>query len=545
MIMRNYRKKPLYKIVSLLLILSILHLTVSCKYFKVKETAPSELKEVADIGEQYNYFVLHHHNRMVSLKQIELDSTSISGTISKLDSTVWYEKGRTTRIKSNEKSIVHEVHIYLNENYDTLKAGAKQSIPLEYLEEIQVIDPDTGATVASYFLGTLGVIAGAFAILLVIVAATKSSCPYVFSYNGETFLFEGEIFGGAIMQNLQREDYIPLPGLKIENNQVRVRINNELKEKHFVDVANLLMVSHPMGTRVLIDSNGKPRIISNTVQPTEAYTLKGNEVLNPLLEKDNNCILFNEENENTNAVILKFSNENPMEKSRLMLTAKNTLWLDYIFTKFTEKLGGFFDLWMKEQAELTAQQRMQRTIEEGFPLTVSVLKKGKWQIIEHIPTVGPLAMRDFVIPVNTKELGKEILIKIETGFLYWELDYAAMDFTPQSNINLKRIKATEVYSSDQLNWKKALSRVDGKYMEQPAPGMIAEMTFAVEPGKTELQQSFFLHTSGYYELIRNYRGLPRLKELKKFKQVGYFPEYSRLLYNSIQQEKLSLARGNN
>lgn len=522
-----------------------MHLTVGCKYYKVKEPAPSELKEVADIGQQYNYFVLHHNNRMVALKQIALDSTSISGTISKLDSVVWYERGRSTRIKSNEKSIVHEVHIYVNENYDSLKVGEKESIPLEYLEEIRVIDSDTGATVASYILGTLGVVAGAFAVLLVIVAATKSSCPYVYSYNGETFVFEGEIFGGAIMQNLQRQDYIPLPGLKVENNQVRLRINNELKERHFVDVANLLQVEHSKNSKVLLDYLGKPHIISDAMYPTEAFTKMGNDVLEPLLEIDNNSILFNEDNENTNAVILKFKNENPMEVAKLVLTTKNTLWLDYIFTKFTEKFGVYFNRWMDEQAELPAQKRIQRTIEEGFPLTVSVHKHGDWQVIAHIPTVGPLAMRDFILPFNTRALGEEILIKVETGFLYWELDYAAMDFTPENNLKMKRIKASEVNSSDGLDWQKALNRVDGEYMEQPAPGMIAEMTFEVDPGKADQQQSFFLHTAGYYELIRNYQGLPKLQELKKFKEVGYFPEYSRRLYNSIQEEKLSLARLNN
>jgi hypothetical protein len=68
--------------------------------------------------------------------------------------------------------------LYLFKNTKEPQLGFVE-IPLADVKEIRIIEHDTGKTIASYLLTGVGVIAAAYAVLVIIVLLTKSSCPYV------------------------------------------------------------------------------------------------------------------------------------------------------------------------------------------------------------------------------------------------------------------------------------------------------------------------------------------------------------------------------
>lgn len=548
--MKKSTKNYINKIISYLLIITLLHLSISCRYFKVIEPAPDELYKAAKVDQKPNYFILHYKNNQYAFKNVELDTTALTGIITKLDTETWYYEGRGTRIKAGESSILNEVHVYVKDTFEIEEIAGHQSIPLKYLQEIKVIDINSGTTVASAIFGTLGVLTALLVIVALLSAkprpqtTSSSSCPYIYSFNGETFVFEGEIFGGANMKSLERQDYLPLPALQVQGKQVKLQINNELEERHFIDLASLVSVYHPEGSRVLLDLKGEPQLISNPEQPREATTTNGKDLKKLVQAEDEKSIMFIEEDNNTNGIILRFKNNHQADEAKLIIRAKNSLWLDFLYSKFTEKFGSYFNKWMKNKSKEPYKKRWQRVIEENIPLTISVFENNKWKLIEHVPTVGPMAMRDIVIPFEKKGINGDLLVKIETGFMFWELDYVAIDYSKNPEMKKYTFLPEQVNSSDQLNWKKALKQADGIYMEQPEKGMSAELTFDLANHTTSGNQSFFLHSEGYYEVIREYSGLPKISELKKFKEKGYFTEYSRLLYQAMAQEKLQLTQIN-
>ena len=81
-------------------------------------------------------------------------------------------------------------------------------------------------------------------------------------------------------------------------------------------------------------------------------------------------------------------------------------------------------------------------------------------------------------------------------------------------------------TGDQI-WTAALTHADGSYMAQETTGDITQVFYEIPPTLQNQPHSVFLHTRGYYELIRSFEGPPRYAELKRFKDPTYFSDYSR------------------
>jgi hypothetical protein len=527
--MKNIRSAVYSKFISLILVILMLNLTGCTTYFTYNKAARTPAN-IESIGKLHKYFIVHSGEDKFALENISLDTLNLSGTFAVPKNDIIYNESRYKSYKSTEKNILNEVHIYLSETSPKPTIGTF-SVPIADIKEIRIIEKDHFKTIASYTIGTGLAIGGILVILMIIVLLTKSSCPYVYSYDGGSFIFEGEIFGGAIAKNLERDDYMPLPSLKQHDGEFRIRISNELKERQYTDIAELLVIDHDPDQKVLLDKNGQPQLLCDMIAPQKAASFNGNDLNYTLQAKDDQVYFFNDENYLKNGVNLKFKKPLNVSAGKLVLNAKNTLWFDYIFGKFLEKFGGRYDDWTAKQAELSKEERMRKIEEIDFPLSIYAKTNNEWRLIEKLYTIGPLASRDFVIPIDLTGIdGEELEIKLETGFMFWEIDHAAIDFTENKELEITFLKPFKADGTGGHDWTFALSQTDEKYMAQESTGDVTEITFKAEPSAPDKVRSAFLHTRGYYELVRDFTGLPEITELNKFKKPGYFSEFSRSEY---------------
>lgn len=569
--MKKILSKKAKRRLCLFLSLLILFYTTACNYFKVKTTGPEGL---AGIGKLQKEFFIHNQVDISGATQLwwltepEVSENHLAGKLEEviIDTLVQavnpyrdpsvqgdtivsyrynkrfhYEPGRPYRIKKSEKDILHEVHIYVE---GPLMFAGQAAISLDNIREVHIIEKDTGKTTASYIFGTLGVIAGVFALLLIIVALTKSSCPYIYTFDGEAYIFQGEIYGGAIQRNLERHDFMPLPFLRPVDGEYRLRLSNELKERQYTDLAELMVVNHSTGSKVLLDSGGQPHLFSNPIPPRQALSEEGLDLSSSLSATDRSAFLFNEVETEIKAIHLSFPKPENAHTARLLLNAGNTLWLDYIFGEFSKKFGSFHSRWMEKQGRIPAEERWRQAIGQEFPLSIYLNTKHGWELVEHLPTVGPLASRDFVIPINIDRVaGEQIELCLQTGFFFWEVDYAALDFTDQQPLDIRKVQATLATGQDGVSRRAELAADDGLYFAQPVAGMVAELRFSAVPVPEGQSQSVFLHAKGYYEHVRDYTGLPKISELKKFREPGHFSDYSEAEYLQVleRQEELLTA----
>lgn len=139
-----------------LIIVMMLQMT-SCSYYQVKTLTRHDIGGTRgyDLGEKK--WIIHAGDETYLLTEPRIDSSFLSGNLIKMDTAFYFYKENNTvkRYRSSEKEITKEVHVYIGEvNLQPPYA----EIPLNKLEEISVINPNIGKSVAKAFFSTAGIL---------------------------------------------------------------------------------------------------------------------------------------------------------------------------------------------------------------------------------------------------------------------------------------------------------------------------------------------------------------------------------------------------
>jgi hypothetical protein len=197
-----------------------------------------------------------------------------------------------------------------------------------------------------------------------------------------------------------------------------------------------------------------------------------------------------------------------------------------------------YNRWATKQRAEPRAKLAQWQWDQGIPLTVHLQTEAGWQLVEAVPSVGPLAARDLVIPIDLTGLASQqnIKLKLSGGFMFWELDYAAMDFSPNVAVEVKKHPLQRALTEKGKEVLSQLQQADDQYLEQDKPGTSVTLAFgASAPKGAHASRSFFLRTRGYYEHVREYNGMPDMAELYSFRKPGRFIEFSKEKYRKVMQ----------
>jgi hypothetical protein len=80
-----------------------------------------------------------------------------------------------------------------------------------------------------------------------VVAATKQSCPFVYSWDGSQYVFDAEPYGGAITRGLEKDDFTQLEQLREQDGLYRLKMVNEVDETQLTNLTELWVVDHLLG----------------------------------------------------------------------------------------------------------------------------------------------------------------------------------------------------------------------------------------------------------------------------------------------------------
>jgi hypothetical protein len=435
----------------------------------------------------------------------------------------------------NEAGVLNEVHFYIAP--DTSISAGHHVLLLDKIQKIEVIQKDKGRTTGSYVIGALGYTIGAIAVVAIIIAATKSSCPFVSAYTNNEFLLQGEIYGGAIYPQMARDDYMPLRIQPTADQKLMVKISNELHERQYTDFADMMVITHDKDSKILSDEKGNLYEVKNPQSPLKAWTGNMADALSPLLKKDDNQLLHFDDTlsaDANNYVITKFNKLAGAQKGKLVLAIKNSYWLDYLYGEMAKGFGSYYSTFIKKQNKTPLSTLLQWTKDQKLPLEVSVKTKTGWEKMAELTTIGPLATREIVVPLDLKNVAdSSVEIRLSSGFMFWEIDYAAIDFSDDNNFDIETISPSVATDETGKNVLQELNKKDGIYLEQPVPGNCVTLEYQCKPARPNTIQSYILHTKGYYTHVRDFKGAPNISFLKQFKKPGGFPSFSLQLYKKF------------
>jgi hypothetical protein len=530
----------------LIIILVLLFVLTGCNryYMAVKKNLKENPdKSLDSLKNQNRYFILRTPSQALYMRNIVLseDRKTLTCNLDALlpEHQLHLGKGKGN-MRYKDAFVLNEVHMYIAN--DSVLSKGSYTLSLDQIQKIEVIEKDRKRTTNSYVIGAIGFTLGAVGVAAIIIAATKSSCPFVSAYYGNEFALQGEIYGGAIYPQLARDDYMPLRMQPLPNGSLQVKISNELKERQYTDFADLMIITHDKNSKVLSDEKGNLYSVTQPQSPVSAWTGNHKDALAPLLQKDDNTLLHFDDTLAANAnnyVITEFNKPAGVQKGKLVLAIKNSYWLDYLYGEMAKGFGSYYGTFIKKQSKTPVATLLQWAKDQQLPLEVSIKTETGWKKITDITTTGPLATREVVVPVDlTNITGPSLEIRLSSGFMFWEIDYAAIDFSENKNFEIETVSPSIATDETGKNVLPELCKKDGVYLEQPVPGNAVTLEYKCKAQRPNTSQSYILHTKGYYTHIRDFKGAPKIAFLKQFKEPGGFPSYSLALYKKFRNTSM-------
>ena len=508
----------------------------SCDYYKKKvrykgEITKDEINKNLAKGKQFILVTSARKWQAENIKIIDdshlnMNLVPIPRTGMLNDKLEYLKYNSSKRVKADNKILQQLVLMHLEQD-DTLEAG-NINLAFSDIGKIEIYDADLGKTIFVF----LGITTGILVIIGVIYALTKSSCPFLYVYDGKEYQLAAETFGGAIYPGLERSDFVKLAMAQPEDGFYKFKIRNELKEHQYINKVRLIEARVPDNKSLNIDQQGIIHTIGKPVPPSSAVSDSGQDYTVELTSFDSTQFYFND-GQKVNSVTLSFDKPADVKTGKLLLTTKSTLWMDYVFGEFLKLFGLSYNTFADKQKQKTKDQMGQWSEDQYMPLTVSVYTNGNWIEVEQLQPIGPLAAaRDIVIPIDLSDISDEnIQVRLSTGFYFWEVDYAGMDYSVDEPIDTKYASPdfAEFNSFDVSNG--ALNEDDLLYVVQRNVGDVLDLKFAPQfDDNTETM--VFLEVSGYYTHIRDFKTLPEFEKLKTFRNPGRLSEFSRELFNN-------------
>jgi hypothetical protein len=360
---------------------------------------------------------------------------------------------------------------------------------------------------------TVGLSVGIAVVAIVgIIAATKQSCPFVYSWDGQQYVFDAEPYGGAITQGLERDDYSELEHLREQDGWYRLLLTNEVDETQHTNLMELLVVDHPPGSHVVSDEAGHPQAYTQIQPLLAARDLAGNDLLPWLRDKDRRIwepdAVPVRDGTLREELILTFPKPEAASQANLIANVATGLWGSFMIKKMVELHGRETKTWL---AALDRNPQAARTLhawaerEGTYRLPIEVEEPTGWTIRGMLPSGGPLLAPERVIALDvSRARGRELRIRLRPPVGFWAFNSFAVAYGAGQPVRVDRVGASAATSSDGRDILQDLAANDDHYYVMPSTTDRAEIAFKAPRKTPGMQRSVFLHTRGWYELhLRN------------------------------------------
>ena len=402
---------------------------------------------------------------------------------------------------------------------------APYEVPLDQVQRIWVERKEiskgrTIGLVAAVAVGTIAIVAG-------VIAATKQSCPFVYSWDGTEYVFDAEPYGGAITRGLEKDDFSELGRLQEQAGLYRLKITNEVDETQLTNLTELWVVDHPAGTRVVPDIQGKLHTVAAPYAPLSAQDAVGHDLL-PWLRATDRLIweppsVPDAKGGLQSDIVMTFPKPAGATQVKLVANAATGLWGSYMIKKMVELRGRDVGAWytaIDESQSARDALFAWEVREQLYALKIYVEEPSGWVVRGILPGTGPFISKDRIVPLDVSHVhGDQLRIRITPPAGFWALNSFNVDYTPDRPVSVEKIKPSTAQDLQGQDVLPQLVAVDDRYYEMPNVGDTADLTFRAPPRRAGTDRAVFLHSRGYYKLHVSGTGDPDTKTLEAIENV--------------------------
>jgi hypothetical protein len=361
----------------------------------------------------------------------------------------------------------------------------------------------TSLGVAAIVLGVLSTLGAIFWVYLI----QTSSCPHVYSYNGERYVLDADPLSGALFEAIEASDMDRLEHVKAVNGEYRIRVANEREELDHVNAVSLRIVDHPAAAEALPTQSGDVLQLTHHASPLSCTTAKNRDVLEAVVARDETAFSGFADDFDVDAA------DPPQEELvceiprpegddvALVLRGRSTEFAAEMFAHYLAAIGpGSLAMmrWGEDCEDYTFTQRINDEMARlGMGIAVQVWDGERWTDGGEIQPIGPAVLRSQAVPITLPAgVGPTVRVRLGMAPLLWEIDQLQLASSATAEVvEVTARSARDQAGSDRLG---ELAEADGVRVRLEH-GQHVDVAFEAPPETDGRTRTVIMSITGYYE----------------------------------------------
>ncbi|MEM5790521.1 MAG: discoidin domain-containing protein [Candidatus Aenigmatarchaeota archaeon] len=340
------------------------------------------------------------------------------------------------------------------------------------------------------------------------------SCPFIYSWNGSDYVFEHEAYPFAVIKVAETTTYDRLHSLKEDKGELKIKIEQVLRERDWTDSFKLFAIEHPGNDSfVMPDYNGNYHTIKNLTEPISCTEhLSGKDCLKEVKYFDDlawrdSVKQANVRNESTlrNWIVLEFPKPENASKAKLFFSTMKQKTITNEWEYYIDQIGeNFWDFWQWFTSYIPLLNKIFQKLylnmyEREIKQHIQIWDGEKW-IEQGSISAGDSLWDDFLIILDiSKVKGNKLKIRFYQTTGHYTVNYVAIDYSEDEPMKVKEIKPYYAVKNGKENVLDLLLENDEKYAFL-LPNDTIELRYKA-PEKGEWKTDYAISTKGYYNFI--------------------------------------------
>ena len=342
------------------------------------------------------------------------------------------------------------------------------------------------------------------------------SCPFVYSWNGQEYEFDSDVFSGAIVQAFERTDYDKLEYLTPEDGEYLLKLTEELDETGYVNELKLIVVDHPSGTEIIPDPQGNIHTLRAPYIPIAGGEDDGAECLDKVTEKDgvywsSNLTDkdFSQEEDLIDGITLTFEKPTDAQIAKVALNYKFSQLSELPGVTMFKLLGDELDDWYDELNSNPSEVAKLRAFGVWLGrLHLAVWNGSEWVHEGVFAPPGPWIARDVIKTIDISGIeGDTVKIRLVSTAGLVLIDSVRMDYSPNEDVITHELSATTAVDANSIDVASEILTDDDDYLTMEK-GNYAHLGFDEVAPNPDYDRSYVVKATGYYKSLVPAEGEP-------------------------------------